>query len=330
MNHRVVAKFVAGGSSRFPVDGAGAQVAGREVERDLRARLGEDRHALIELGLARIVETQADGGAVAARPGEAVRCRPRIDPDDLRHHEGDEGKRRERTLSVTHESGRDYASPAPLAAPSNSATIVPGGLTVERLVRLWFGFSTRIDRRTYVVSGVVLMLVKYLLDATVAWGVTGEWWSPWRYLVPLWSVRMAQFQHAPSALFLWLGLMTLPFFWIGVSMSVRRAADAGLPPLLGLGFAIPGVNFLAMLGLSLAASSSGDTWSEIGTHDERATLRSALTAIVSPRSSASSSARLPRIDGAVRLRPVLRHAAGDGRDCRLSHELAGAEPSFTR
>ncbi len=116
---------------------------------------------------------------------------------------------------------------------------------MERLVRLWFGFSTRIDRRTYVVSGVVLMLVKYLLDATVARGVTGAWWSPWPYLVPLWSVRMAQFQPAPSGLFLWLGLMTLPFFWIGVSMSVRRAADAGLPPFLGLGFAIPGVNFLA-------------------------------------------------------------------------------------
>jgi hypothetical protein len=32
--------------------------------------------------------------------------------------------------------------------------------------------------------------------------------------------------------------VTLPFFWIGVSMSVRRAADAGLPPFLGLGFAI--------------------------------------------------------------------------------------------
>ena len=152
---------------------------------------------------------------------------------------------------------------------------------MERLVRLWFGFATRIDRRTYVVSGVVLMLVKYLLDATVAWGVTGEWWSPGRYLVPLWSVRMAQFQPAPSELFLWLGLMTLPFFWIGVSMSVRRAADAGLPPFLGLGFAIPGVNFLAMLVLSLAGSSSGDTWSEISTHDDaRPLLRNALTATV--------------------------------------------------
>ena len=124
------------------------------------------------------------------------------------------------------------------------------------LLSLLFGFSPRVDRRTYIVCGVVLMLVKYLLDATVAWTFAGAWWSPLRYLWPLWSVRMAQFQAAPSALFLCLGLMMLPFFWIGISMSVRRAADAGLAAFLGLGFAVPGVNFLVMIVLSLAESSS--------------------------------------------------------------------------
>jgi hypothetical protein len=93
------------------------------------------------------------------------------------------------------------------------------------LLALLFGFATRVDRRIYVISGVLLMLAKYSLDAMVAWAITGEWWSPWRYLSPVWSVPMAQFPHAPSALLVGLGLMTLPFFWIGVSMSVRRAAD---------------------------------------------------------------------------------------------------------
>src|SRR4029453_16632808 len=122
------------------------------------------------------------------------------------------------------------------------------------LLSLLFGFAIRVDRRTYVISGVLLMVAKYSLDAMVAWAITGEWWSPWRYLSPVWSVPMAQFPHPPSALLVGLGLMTLPFFWIGVSMSVRRAADAGLPPLVGLAFAIPGVNFFVILGLSLAAS----------------------------------------------------------------------------
>lgn len=150
------------------------------------------------------------------------------------------------------------------------------------LLSLLFGFAIRVDRRTYVISGVLLMLAKYTLDATVAWAITGEWWSPWRYLSPVWSVRMAQFPHASSALLLGLGLMTLPFFWIGVSMSVRRAADAGLPPLVGLAFAIPGVNFFVMLGLSLAASLPAATWSASDAQpDETVPLvRSALTAIV--------------------------------------------------
>ncbi len=102
------------------------------------------------------------------------------------------------------------------------------------LLARWFGFGTPVDRRTYVLTGLLLMLVKYLLDGTVAWAFTGQWWAPWRYLSPLWSIRMAQFESASSALYLCLGLMTLPFFWIGVSMSVRRAANAGLPPLSAL------------------------------------------------------------------------------------------------
>ena len=150
------------------------------------------------------------------------------------------------------------------------------------LLAHWFGFRTTVDRRSYVVTGVVLMLAKYLLDATIAWLFTGHWWAPWRYLWPLWSIRMAQFEGAPSALYLCLGLMTLPFFWIGVSMSVRRAADAGLPALAGLGFAVPGVNFLLMLALSLAGSASDTTWKERPTssEDETPMVRSALTAIV--------------------------------------------------
>lgn len=153
--------------------------------------------------------------------------------------------------------------------------------TVRSLVSLWFGFEQRVNRRAYIVSGVALMLAKYLLDATVAWTVTGAWWAPWRYLWPLWAVRMAQFQSAPSALYVFLGVMTLPFFWIGLSMSVRRAADCGLSPFVGLGFAVPGLNFFVMLALALAPSISPSTWSEAAapSGDDVPILRSALSAM---------------------------------------------------
>ena len=81
---------------------------------------------------------------------------------------------------------------------------------IASLAALWFGFERRVGRRAYVVSGVALMIAKYLIDAVVAWAVTGLWWDPWRYLCPMWSVRMAQFSHAPSALFVAFGVMALP------------------------------------------------------------------------------------------------------------------------
>jgi hypothetical protein len=146
---------------------------------------------------------------------------------------------------------------------------------------LWFGFEPRVDRRAYIASGVALMLAKYLIDAAAAWAVTGEWWAPWRYLWPLWSVRMAQFPHGPSALYVFLGLMTLPFFWIGLSMSVRRAVDAGLSPFIGLGFAVPGVNFFVMLALSLAPSAPHANWSHVAASsgEDVPIVRSALSAM---------------------------------------------------
>jgi uncharacterized membrane protein YhaH (DUF805 family) len=149
------------------------------------------------------------------------------------------------------------------------------------LLPLWFGFNQRVDRRAYLVSGLTLMIAKYLIDALIALAVTGAWWAPWRYLWPLWTVRMAQFQHAPSAFFLILAVMTLPFFWIGLSMSVRRAIDAGRSPFIGLGFAVPGLNFVVMAALSLMPSAAASDPQPVAADDDHVPiLRSALSAMV--------------------------------------------------
>ena len=57
-----------------------------------------------------------------------------------------------------------------------------------------------------------------------------------------------------------LVLWTLPFVWIGVSMSVRRAARAGLSPWLGLGFLLPFLNYLFMIGLAILPDRNGEEW----------------------------------------------------------------------
>lgn len=101
------------------------------------------------------------------------------------------------------------------------------------MLRLWFGFSDAVDRATYLRWGVVLMAAKYLIDGALVLAFTGSWWPPLQYPSPWYEMRTRGLHRLDAGEVLALGAVTLPFFWIGVSMSVRRAADAGLPPRMG-------------------------------------------------------------------------------------------------
>ena len=149
-----------------------------------------------------------------------------------------------------------------------------------KLLSLWFGLSSRVDRRRYVLSGVGLMTLKYLVDATVVGQFTGRWWSPLDYLSPLWSVRSVALAGVPPGMLLGLALWTLPFLWIGVGMSLRRSVDAGRSPWLALLFFVPYVKFLLIAVLCLLPSAPTAAWRPnlpAPVLDER--LKSALLAI---------------------------------------------------
>jgi uncharacterized membrane protein YhaH (DUF805 family) len=133
---------------------------------------------------------------------------------------------------------------------------------VKPLLRLWFGLSERIDRRTYFLTGVGLMFLKYVVDATLVWSYTGRWWSPLDYMSPLWSVRTGALQGVPPAAMLALALWTLPFLWIGVSMSLRRAVDSGHSAWLAVCFFVPYLKYLLMLWLCLLPTTPASYWSE--------------------------------------------------------------------
>jgi uncharacterized membrane protein YhaH (DUF805 family) len=129
-----------------------------------------------------------------------------------------------------------------------------------RLFRLWFGLSDRVDRRTYVASGIGLMLLKYLVDVAVVWHYTGRLYTPADYLSPLWTVRQHALQGVPPGAMLALGAWALMFLWIGVGMSLRRAADAGKSPWLALLFFVPYVNLVLMAALSLLPTAPAARW----------------------------------------------------------------------
>jgi uncharacterized membrane protein YhaH (DUF805 family) len=119
-------------------------------------------------------------------------------------------------------------------------------------LRFWFGFDSPVDRRAYFRTGAGLMLLKYLADVAVVWATTGRFWSPLAYANPVWTVRQQILHGAPAWVIVALTAWTLPFIWIGVSMTMRRAVDAGASAWTCLWFFVPIVNYAVMLWLSLA------------------------------------------------------------------------------
>jgi len=152
---------------------------------------------------------------------------------------------------------------------SNPDPIPPKILDPQRafdityLLRLWFGFKEPVSRIAYISSGFVLMLVKYLVEAAIIALSTGRYYLPWDFLNPLMSVRQKYFAPPAPDWMAWAVILwSLPFLWIAVSMSVRRAVDAGRNAWIGLWVFVPLVNFFMMIylcGIESQARPVGDS-----------------------------------------------------------------------
>lgn len=113
-------------------------------------------------------------------------------------------------------------------------------------LRLWFTFEEGVGRREYLISGIALAVVKYAGDVLIVRAATGRLWSPLDYLSPVHSLLASRLNQAPPGAITLLALWSLPFLWIGISMSMRRALDAGRSAWLALLFFVPGLSYLLM------------------------------------------------------------------------------------
>ncbi|HEX5831440.1 MAG TPA: DUF805 domain-containing protein, partial [Gemmatimonadaceae bacterium] len=146
-------------------------------------------------------------------------------------------------------------------------------------LRLWFTFERSVGRRAYLLSGLALAALKYGGDGLLVWLATGRVWSVGDYLSPVSSLASVRLGGAPAALLPVLALWALPFLWIGVSMSMRRALDAGLSAWLALLFFVPGLSYLLMLGLSVRPSRPGPAAPAVEPRPDEQRLPGALLAI---------------------------------------------------
>src|SRR5256884_8770920 len=121
---------------------------------------------------------------------------------------------------------------------------------VPRYVRYWFTLVDPVDRRAYLATGLGLMAFKYAVDAGAVALATGRFWSPLDYLLPFYSLRAEKLAGAPAWFLPAFVVWTLPFLWIGVAMTLRRAGGAGRSPGLALTLVVPLFHFFLMPALS--------------------------------------------------------------------------------
>ena len=97
--------------------------------------------------------------------------------------------------------------------------------------------------------------------------------------------------------------------------------------MLGLGFAIPAVNWLTMIGLSLLPSAPEPHWAVETPGGTARNLKGALIGMVLAIAiGLASMAAVVQTDRRLRSDAVLRHAADDGHGDRPAHESPGAAP----
>ena len=151
---------------------------------------------------------------------------------------------------------------------------------ISRVLRLWFTFEGHITRRTYLVHGAALMALKFAIDASLYWIGTGQAWVPTYYFTPLTATVGAHgFAGAPSWLLPVIGFWTIPFIWIGITMTMRRALDAGLSAWWSLLFFVPVVNWVLLAVLAALPSRMTQVRAAPEPRSDERKLPSALLAI---------------------------------------------------
>ena len=121
---------------------------------------------------------------------------------------------------------------------------------------LWnhfFSFDGHVRRLPYFATGVALVLLKYSLDFTIA-ARFGEPWRIWYYFLPPSSLSVFGLGADKSQMYLNLWLLAVPFFWIGIALTLRRLRDAGMRLSWVFLFFFPVANLALFAWLSLTPS----------------------------------------------------------------------------
>ncbi len=131
---------------------------------------------------------------------------------------------------------------------------------MARTLELLAGLRKRVPRKPYLLWGLALAVLKFAVDTAIVYGFTHKTWTPLGYVIPSVILREGAVGSAPGAMHVLLVILSMPFLWVGLSMSVRRAADAGISPWFGVGFLVPLLNYVTILALCILPSHGDARW----------------------------------------------------------------------
>ena len=118
----------------------------------------------------------------------------------------------------------------------------------QALPKWLFTWSGTVTRAEYFTAGVILTGIKYLIDRQIA-AAYGTNWDPWNYFLP--SRESPLFKTHTPVMYVVLGAVALPFFWVGLALTLRRLRSAGGKLGWIFLFFVPVANLLFFLTLSV-------------------------------------------------------------------------------
>lgn len=121
-----------------------------------------------------------------------------------------------------------------------------------------FTWQGRVSRLPYFLSGAILVLLKYVIDGLVAarFGVIWQFWSYVYHPVP--PLVLLALNGGQSRVYFILWSIAIPFFWVSVSLTLRRLRDAGQRAVWIFLLFVPFANFALFLWMALAPSRSAE------------------------------------------------------------------------
>jgi hypothetical protein len=120
-----------------------------------------------------------------------------------------------------------------------------------RFADLWRWDST-MDRGAYALIGLIGFALKHNLDRLLATGIFHRPWGIFNYWIPLsQAAQISKLNHADAVFLGGMLALSLPFVWIGVTLTLRRLRSAGLPLWLVILFFAPFVNLAFFLLLAV-------------------------------------------------------------------------------